>query len=37
LGRLLRRAEGQPVHGLVVGRVGRDSGSVLWQIQQVLS
>lgn len=36
VGRLLRRAEGVPVNGLVVGRVGSDAGSVLWQILKVV-
>ena len=35
LGRLLRRAEGQPVAGFVVQRVGVEAGAKLWQIVKV--
>jgi hypothetical protein len=37
VGRLLRRAGGVPVNGLVVLRVGTQDGSALWAIEKVLS
>lgn len=37
LGRLLRRAEGQPVNGLVVEHVGVEAGAVLWRVVKVVS
>ena len=36
LGRLLRRAEGQPVGGLVVERLGQEGGAVLWRVLKVV-
>ena len=37
LGRLLRRAEGQPVAGYVVEQVGIEGGAVLWSVSKVVS
>jgi hypothetical protein len=37
LGRLLRRAEGQPVAGYVVEQVGIEAGAKLWSVSKVVS
>ena len=37
LGRLLRRAEGQPVAGFVVQQVGQESGAKLRSVSKVVS
>jgi len=37
LGRLLRRAEGVPVGGYVVERLGQEGGAVLWRVVKVVS
>jgi hypothetical protein len=36
LGRLLRRAEGVPVGGYVVERLGQEGGAVLWRVLKVV-
>jgi hypothetical protein len=36
LGRLLRRAEGHPVGGLVVERVGTENNAALWRLVKVV-
>ena len=37
LGRLLRRAEGQPVGGYVVERLNTENGAILWRVVKVVS